>query len=310
VGIFDHPGNLGSVRGTLFTVHHADWPAYPQGNDFRLTLLQLTAFPARTEFLAIDHIDRSALFIARVRGAKLDEPFATRNFHIAAWDDDLIELDKRRLVDGVMRTSERHWEEDRWQRLLAKVPEGAQMGYRALDGEFIPLEAPDFESYDDDTVRGNFVVLPSDRITITPAGRDFVMQELGAMQADITESFGDRVADLFGRKYYDTCIREACVQLEHEIRHRTGTDAYGDKLVELFVEKVRSDKKCLESSVRSFRQELRAVFKFIRNDFMHNLREADSVSALAMLFRVARVRSLLQASPGSPGSCGGPARRA
>ena len=49
--IFEHPGNLGAARGTLITVHHADWPAYPQGDDFYTPLLQLTAFPPGTDSL-------------------------------------------------------------------------------------------------------------------------------------------------------------------------------------------------------------------------------------------------------------------
>ena len=92
------------------------------------------------------------------------------------------------------------------------------------------------------------------------------------------------------------------MQLEHDIRLRTGTEAYGDRLVELFVEKIRSEHRYLESYLRSFRQELGAVFKFIRSDFMHNLQQADSASALAMLFRIASVRSLLKTPPWSPGT--------
>jgi len=297
MNIFDHPGNLGATRGSLLTVHHADWPAYPQGDDFRTPLLQLTAFPADTEFMAVDHIDQSALLIACVRGAKLDDPFAARNFHIAAWYEDLIELDRRGFVEGVTRSSEREWHEERWRRLLSEAPEGARVAYTAADGAFIPVDKPDFDSYSDDPVYDEFVISRSDRLMITREGRNFLLQELSAQKADIMVSLGARVADLFERHYYDTCIREACVQLEHEIRLRAGSDTYGEKLAELFVEKVRVDKRYLESHIRTFRQELRAVFKFIRNEFMHNLREADSAATLAMLFRIASVRTLLETSP-------------
>lgn len=297
MNLFDHPGSLGAARGSLLTAHHADWPAYPQGDDFRMPLLQLTAFPPGTEFMAIDHIDQSALLIACVRGAKLDKPFVARNFHIAVWYEDLIELDKRGFVDGVTRTSERGWHEDRWQRLLSEAPDGARLGYTGSGGEFVPIEKPDFESYSDDPVYDDFAICRSDRIKIMRSGRDFLLQELGAQKADIMAALGARITDLFERNYYDTCIREACVQLEHEIRLRTDSDAYGEKLAELFVERVRSEKSYLESHVRTFRQELRAAFKFIRNEFMHNLREVDSAATLAMLFRIASVRTLLATPP-------------
>jgi len=47
--IFEHPGNLGPTRGSLSTIHHADWPAYPEGDDFWTPFLQLTAFTLACE---------------------------------------------------------------------------------------------------------------------------------------------------------------------------------------------------------------------------------------------------------------------
>lgn len=292
--LLDHPGNLGAVRGTLLTVHHADWPAYPQGEDFRATLLQLTAFPVDTAFKAMDHIDRSALLIACVRGARVQDPFSTNNFHIAAWYNDLIELDKRGFIEGIVRVSERQWHEAFWRKLLSEIPAGAQLGYTGSDGIYRRLDPPDFESYSNDPEYYEFVLCRDDKVTVTGEGRTFVQQELGELKAGIVASVGDRVCELFERAYYDTCIREACVQLEHEIRGQTRSDAFGDKLVELFVETIRSEKRHLESHIRTVRQELRALFKFIRNEFMHNLLDADRAATLAILFRVARLRNLLQ----------------
>lgn len=296
----NHPGNLGAHRGTLLTIHHADWPAYPQGDDFASPLVQLTTFPATTEFMVIDNIDRSVLLVACVHGAKLDDALAARNFHIALWYEDLIELDKRGLLEGITRTTERAWHEERWRKLISEVPAGAQVGFKSADGTFVPIEEPDFASYSDEPEYAEFVVFNNDRLKVTAAGRHFVSQELGNLKTEIMNSLGSRVADIFERGYYDTCVREACVQLEHEIRVRAGVDAFGDRLVELFIEQIRSEKRHLESYLRTLRQELRAVFKFIRNDFMHNLREADVASSLALLVRIARVRTLLHSPAEQP----------
>ena len=76
-----------------------------------------------------------------------------------------------------------------------------------------------------------------------------------------------------------------------------GSELYGDKLTEEFVLRLRGQKNILESHLRTFRQEMRTVFKFIRNDYMHNLREADEAAAHAVLFRIARVRSMLPLAP-------------
>ena len=40
------------------------------------------------------------------------------------------------------------------------------------------------------------------------------------------------------------------------------------------------------------------MFKMIRNDFMHNLADADETSALVALVRVARVRSMIRIGDG------------
>jgi hypothetical protein len=77
---------------------------------------------------------------------------------------------------------------------------------------------------------------------------------------------GERVAHLFRLKYYDTAIREACVQLEHDIKKYVikkyvGLKKfYGDPLVEAFSTELREENRILESNLRTLRQELRTVF--------------------------------------------------
>jgi hypothetical protein len=109
-----HPGNLGATRrGTLLTIHHADWPTYPEGDDFYTPLLQLTVFPPGTEFLVISDIDQSYLFAADVEGKSLDDPYNEKHYHVAIWYEDLRELLQRDMID---------------------------VGYIGKDGEFVSIE--------------------------------------------------------------------------------------------------------------------------------------------------------------------------
>jgi len=94
-------------------------------------------------------------------------------------------------------------------------------------------------------------------------------------------------------------LKTACVQLEYEIKTELGLQQYGDRLAESFINKLRSTKNYLESDIRMFRQELRGLFKLIRNEYMHNLVDADVIVACAILFRIARVRSRLGESRSS-----------
>lgn len=89
------------------------------------------------------------------------------------------------------------------------------------------------------------------------------------------------------------------MQLEHEIKVQIHSEQWGDKLTDLFVNTLRTNKKTLESNVRTLRQELRAIFKLIRNDYMHNLVDADEATAYTILFRIARIRSLIASALGN-----------
>lgn len=177
--IFEHPGNLGPARGTLLSVHHADWPAYPEGDDFSTPLLQLTAFPPHTEFIVVDDIDRSLLLIADVRCGAPDKPFDPRNFHIAIWHEDLIELHNRGFVTGVECITERQWHLQQWLNLRSKVPPGAEIGLDC-SGSFIPLAEPAFEEHENDSDWTPLVRASEGRISVTPQGRQFLLQELEA----------------------------------------------------------------------------------------------------------------------------------
>lgn len=289
--ILKQPGNLGSTRGTLLTIHHGDWPAYPLGENFYTPLMQLTAFPPEAEFVLVDDMDQSFLLVADVEGTKLKDLYDEKHIHVAVRHDDLLEMHGRGIIDGVEPITERRWHEEHYKRFREGIPEVATLYYKDNDGEMIPMPEPDFKDYDTDFL--GHVMCSTRRLRVTPGGRQLLLSVLREQWTDLRDGVGDRVTHLFELRYYDTAIREACVQLEVEIKRYLATNKFGNKLVEQFVNKIRDEKKILESYLRTYRQELRTVFRFIRNDFMHNLRAADEPAAYAMLFRIARARSML-----------------
>ena len=284
--IYKHPGNLGGARGSILTIYHGDWPAYPQGDDFYTSLIQLTAFPPETNFSVVDDMDQSLLLVADVGGVPPEDIHNERHFHIAIWHEDRdSEMYDRGMIEGIEPASEREWQEDTWKRVVEKLPEGAQLYYK-LDGKLVPVPEPSFEEYDDDEGFCSHVVCPSGRIRVTDSGRSALLSELRSEWSELRESVGDRVTHLFELAYDDTAIREACVQLEYEIKTYLDSGKWGNPLVEEFIGCLRDEKLFLESHLRTYRQELRTVFKFIRNDYMHNLRNLDEVATYALLFRV------------------------
>jgi hypothetical protein len=181
----------------------------------------------------------------------------------------------------------------RWQNLLSKVS-GGVLFEKDPNGNLIQIPEPSFEDYEDDEEWAPFVCCPDHKMTVTKSGRDFVFAMITSQGLDIASTISEKVSKIFELGYFDTCIREACVQLEHDIKVRIGSKKFGDCLTDEFVDHLRKRNTLLESGIRTFRQELRAVFKLIRNEYMHNLLDADQTSALVVLTRISRMRSCLK----------------
>lgn len=268
------------MRGTLLSIHHADWPAYPQGENFSEALFQLTAFPPNTSFIAVDDIDQSILFIADVPCGLIKKPFDPRNFHTAIWHSDLKKLRLEEYITGVDFCTERQSVKHYWDNTASKIP---------------GLPIPDLDRYDNNPENASFVCCIGNRIQVTQRGREVVSRSINSQSINIESAISSKVAKLYELRFFDTCIREACVQLEHEIKVEIKSKAYGDRLTDAFVQYLRK-RQILESYLRTFQQELRSLFKMIRNSFMHNLANVDECSALVALMRVARVRSMIKES--------------
>jgi hypothetical protein len=97
-----HPGFMWTASG--FEVLHADWPAYPIAHGLRAALYTLADYPASTQFFNADNIDACTLFSVN-RKLKTN----TRNpehLWVAVWDEDLRELSRSQLIDGVSTDDE------------------------------------------------------------------------------------------------------------------------------------------------------------------------------------------------------------
>jgi len=106
----DHRGFFGITSQGAIAIH-ADWPMYPEEHGADLALAWLTALPNGTAFERIDDIDRCSLLLANVKCSDQADPFDGRNFHVAVWHEDLLQLRTSGFVDGVSPVSERRWEE-------------------------------------------------------------------------------------------------------------------------------------------------------------------------------------------------------
>lgn len=280
------PGFLGPYRGSLVSAVHADWPAYPEGNDFYDSLLRLSALPKDMNLHVIDDIDRCFLVLAAFPGQKISDPFKPSYIHLCLMYDDLLEMIERRFVEGLELVNEFEWRKHSVDQVVRSIGGSSphwtdQAGNeRRLDELYMALDPED-----DDL---NFLICPTGKIRLTEEARTYLYEDIQRIDLDLEELLSSKVVQLFSLGFFDTSVREACVLLESKIKNILGSKSYGMALLGELAVSLRNN-QCLESSLRNYHQELKIIFKFVRNDYMHNLKEIDEKVAFLLLFRVARV---------------------
>ena len=279
----DHPGFFGLTSHGVIAIH-ADWPMYPEEHGDDIALLWLTAFPAGTVFMEIDDIDKCVLLLAEP--ATKHDPYDERNFHVAIWHEDLLELSTKGFVTGVNATTECGWRRARF----ATRPVLGPWYTKLDDGRLVKIPERDFEDCDEDVE--SWVTIDCGGVTVTPLGRAEVSKLLVAPKEEF-RNLGARVATLLDLTYYDTAVREACVAIEQQIKTWLKSTNWGETLLAQFTARLKRHGRLLNTEIRVLRAELRLAFKFIRNDFAHNQVDIDEAECKAKLFRLALLKRTL-----------------
>lgn len=279
----DHPGFLG-VTSRGYIAIHADWPIYPEEHGADLALLWLTAFPEGTSFCPIDDIDRCSLLLADTMNVNRVDPFDKKNLHIAIWHEDLLALHKSGLIDGITPVTERQWEE------LQRAAFAAQLR-RIVKKDVLPEEygwQQSLEWCDEEDL--SFPAFPSCGMAVSHGGRRRIASLL-SKQSDSLAILGSRIERLIEMRFFDTAVREVCLNLEYSIRTHIHSTNWGERLIDDFMHWLTDDEDIRGSYIKVLRGQIRNAFKLIRNRFMHNSIQLDELQCHAILHRLALVQS-------------------
>lgn len=275
--IVNHPGFFGLTSQGVILIH-ADWPMYPEEHGEELALVWLSSFPTGTRFRKIDDIDRCLLFVADLKNTKPD-PFDDWNFHVAVWHEDLIELHRKGLIEGVVAVSDREREELFRQELLENGP------LMLRDGT--PLVLPPLDEYEEEGEE--WPTIAKAGLSLTRSGHERANALLLSVAEDLA-ILGERVVELRKLGYYDTAVREACVRMEYQIKSTLASTQWGERLIEELVDRLRKSGVLVNTQEKVIRGLVRGVFKFIRNEYMHNFVDLDAAQCSALLLRIARAK--------------------
>ncbi|GAA4432071.1 hypothetical protein GCM10023148_37390 [Actinokineospora soli] len=136
-------------------------------------------------------------------------------------------------------------------------------------------------------------------VRLTSAGWAEIAELLAAEPA---KSLPGRLARLHDLGFHDTAIRDASVILECTLRNVVGSTASGLSLIEAFIKLLRSSDQWIEWEILRFRSDLRTVFKFIRNQFAHEIVDVSAVRAKVILERIALLIDAVGDSLSEPNS--------
>jgi hypothetical protein len=284
MGLEDHPGYFGMTSRGVIAIH-ADWPMYPFEHGWVEGLLALGSLPSATRFFQIDNIDKCFLFVAGPVPAQQD-PFDERFSHVAAWHEDMVDLIEKSYVDGIELVTE-------YDAALSYWEKHKDLYFERGPGEFVPLNLPKPEPDDDFLSEQKTVpVIASSGIGVTEAGRAALRSLLSAEFRNVVPDFLERVAPILAIRKTDTAVREGCVLLESTMREKIGSSQSGQKLVDEFCARM-VDRGAIPALVKPFKAELKNAFRYIRNDYMHNVRPLELDESKALLMRIARLYAIV-----------------
>jgi len=276
----DYPGYLGCTSQGVLLIH-ADWPAYAVEHGWKYSLVTLGQFPHGTTFKAIDYIDQCYLFaVGGLREG--DDKFDAPLFHVALWHEDVLELLNLGYLLGRSGLMHRDWAELRANELKA-------MFSQKTDGTFALIPLPSASDFDDaEAVRG---LVSSNGVTVTDSGFAALESALVDEKLTIDPSIRERTVGLFLTRHYDAAIRETCVLIEDRLRKVTSSSQHGQKLIDEFFARAFDSNQLISAQLKAFQTEVRTAFKFVRNEYAHNLRELSRAECYAILVRMSAVYS-------------------
>jgi len=293
------PGFLG--YGGIIAIH-ADWPVYPGGLGWEIALRELGYYPKGTSFYEISDIDKCMLFINQDPSELKKEPIDPQYLHTAVWHEDLHTLIGMDLIEGVLQVNEYEYEKLKFERFRAEIEkvykkedapvpeddEGNIITYAGFpSGKRVEVKhrKPVPEDYDEfDLIYKDHVIIPQ-RISLNEKGWGKIKEISISMQYE--DAVKERVDTLISIGRFDTAVREACILIESSIKAFYKIKLYGTNLIEYHINDiVKHNDNFTSAAIKGYRQELRTLFKFIRNDFAHNFRVLSEEQCKMILFRI------------------------
>lgn len=296
---------------------------FPSGEGWQTALRALANFPKNTELFEYRNIGAIMSFFTNInpkgyRGNFDDEKI----YRVAIFIEDLISLHNLGYIKGLKPISQLKFDLNNFNELLdngftadengnalaaIKLPDGSfkiatinkpNIKEKILDYfgiEYIEdytLEELNelFEEFD--ASNQDFIEI-EDKICISELGWETLLNI--NKQFIIPEEIQNIINPLLSIKYYSTSVREISIYLENELKLFHGIKTFGDKLIETHIKEcVKFNNGNFNAGIKVYKQELRTMNKFIRNEFIHNIFEISYENYISILYRQCELYNLMK----------------
>ncbi len=291
-------------------------PIFPYGEGWLTALRTIANFPFGTDLYEIDELIGLKIFIARNPSNVKGDLFHEVHLHSAIWNEDLIELHNRGFITGTNLVTGYEWSLNKHNKMLESgYKEDANGDLRVslvnpvsnthfetrIEKPRIEKFVSDFfaedwdEQYRDEMIadyinNSEKYVLISKALRITDSGLKEILNSSQNIY-DLPHIIIDRIEPLIKIKYYDTAIREVAIIFEHSLKEfHSVKDLIGEQLIDFHIKAcIAANNNNYNAGIKLYRQELRTINRFIRNEYMHWLKEINESQFNAILHRQSRL---------------------
>jgi Protein of unknown function (Hypoth_ymh) len=129
-------------------------------------------------------------------------------------------------------------------------------------------------------------MVAADGIVVTKTGWSVLEKVLVKTSNELHPSLLPRALPIVNLGQFDSAVREACLLIEVSLRRITDSDRHGQALITRFIAVTSESQRFISTSLKVLKNELRATFRYVRNEYMHNLRDLTHPQCMAILMRV------------------------
>lgn len=270
-------------------------PVFPLGEGAETALRSIANYPINTELYEIETIGSIVSFFSNFKpsGNKKDI-WDKKLLHTAIFVEDLIELEKNGFIIGVKPITKFKYDLNLYSALkksgcevtndgdlifYVDIPNLGFQKYihpKPIIENYVSnyLSEPWDEKYRYELINeyetGDKLCIEIDNfIQLTEKGYSRIKEI--AREYILKKEIETLVEPLIKIGYLDTAVREVAVLLESKLKQFHNCNKFGENLIDFHIDEcIKANDGINNAGLKVYRQELRTMNRFVRNEFMHN----------------------------------------